>query len=61
MLFRSINRLGKNYQEIMEQWKYITQKIMADIKVLDMPLLDTTKSVESLHSCFVADLVLQIL
>ena len=45
----------------MEQWKHITQDLKADIKVLDMPLLDTTKSGESLDSRFVADLVIQIL
>ena len=61
LVITSIDRLGRNYQEIMEQWKYITQDLKADIKVLDMPLLDTTKSGESLDSRFVADLVLQIL
>jgi len=61
LVITSIDRLGRNYQEIMEQWKHITQTIQADIKVLDMPLLDTTKSGESLDSRFVADLVLQIL
>jgi len=61
LVITSIDRLGRNYQEIMEQWKHITQDLKADIKVLDMPLLDTTKSGESLDSRFVADLVLQIL
>jgi len=61
LVITSIDRLGRNYQEIMEQWKHITQVLKADIKVLDMPLLDTTKSGESLDSRFVADLVLQIL
>lgn len=61
LVITSIDRLGRNYQEIMEQWKHITQGLKADIKVLDMPLLDTTKSEESLDSRFVADLVLQIL
>lgn len=61
LVITSIDRLGRNYQEIMEQWKFITQDLKADIKVLDMPLLDTTKSGESLDSRFVADLVLQIL
>ena len=37
----SIDRLGRNYTEIMKQWQYITQEIKADIRVLDMPLLDT--------------------
>lgn len=61
LVITSIDRLGRNYHEIMEQWKYITQDLKADIKVLDMPLLDTTKSGQSLDSRFVADLVLQIL
>ena len=61
LVITSIDRLGRNYQEMMEQWKHITQDLKADIKVLDMPLLDTTKSGESLDSRFVADLVLQIL
>ena len=57
----SIDRLGRNYSEIMEQWRIITQTIGADIKVLDMPLLDTSQSKETLDSRFIADLVLQIL
>ena len=61
VVITSIDRLGRNYQEMMEQWKHITQNLKADIKVLEMPLLDTTKSGESLDSRFVADLVLQIL
>ena len=57
----SIDRLGRNYNEIMKQWQYITQEIKADIRVLDMPLLDTRSNGNSLDSRFVADLVLQIL
>lgn len=57
----SIDRLGRNYSEIMEQWKHITKQIGANIKVLDMPLLDTTKHGSDLDQTFVADLVLQIL
>ena len=57
----SIDRLGRNYNEIMKQWQYITQEIKADISVLDMPLLDTRSNGNSLDSRFVADLVLQIL
>ena len=57
----SIDRLGRNYNEIMKQWQYITQEIKADIRVLDMPLLDTRINGNSLDSRFVADLVLQIL
>jgi hypothetical protein len=57
----SIDRLGRNYNEIMKQWQYITQELKADIRVLDMPLLDTRSNGNSLDSRFVADLVLQIL
>lgn len=57
----SIDRLGRNYSEIMEQWRYITQTLKADIVVLDMPLLDTRQTEKTLDNRFVADLVLQIL
>lgn len=58
----SLDRLGRNYTEIREQWELITRELKADIKVLDMPLLDTTESEgSSLDKRFVADLVLQIL
>lgn len=57
----SLDRLGRNYQEIRNQWQHITQEIRADIKILDMPLLDTSRSENSLDVRFVADLVLQIL
>ena len=61
LIVYSIDRLGRNYTEIMKQWQYITQEIKADIRVLDMPLLDTRNNGDSLDSRFVADLVLQIL
>ena len=61
LVILSIDRLGRNYSEIMEQWRYITQTLKANIKVLDMPLLDTTQTGNNLDSRFVADLVLQIL
>lgn len=58
----SIDRLGRNYEEIQEQWRKITKEIKADIVVLDMPLLDTRKkNTEDLTGAFIADLVLQIL
>lgn len=58
----SLDRLGRNYSEIKEQWEYITHTLKADIKVLDMPLLDTSSTNESnLDKRFIADLVLQIL
>lgn len=57
----SIDRLGRNYNEIVKQWQYITQELKADIRILDMPLLDTRSNGSSLDSRFVSDLVLQIL
>lgn len=57
----SLDRLGRNYQEIREQWSYIINEIGADIVVLDMPLLDTRKSNDNLDKKFISDLVLQIL
>ena len=56
----SIDRLGRNYKEIQEQWRVVTKEIGADICVLDMPLLDTRKG-KDLMGTFIADLVLQIL
>lgn len=58
---KSIDRLGRNYDEILEQWRIITKEIRADIVVLDMPLLDTRKHSSDLTGTFIADLVLQIL
>lgn len=56
----SIDRLGRNYEEIQNQWRVITKEIGADICVLDMPLLDTRQG-KDLMGTFIADLVLQIL
>ena len=56
----SIDRLGRNYKEIQEQWKLLTQEKGIDICVLDMPLLDTRQG-KDLMRTFIADLVLQIL
>ena len=56
----SIDRLGRNYKDIQEQWRVVTKEIGADICVLDMPLLDTRKG-KDLMGTFIADLVLQIL
>lgn len=56
----SIDRLGRNYPEIQEQWRIITKERKADICVLDMPLLDT-RTGKDLMGTFIADLVLQIL
>ena len=56
----SIDRFGRNYEEIIEEWRCVTKNIGAHIIVLDMPLLDTTQF-HGLFSLFIADLVLQIL
>ena len=61
LVVKSIDRLGRNYEEILAQWKMITKRKQADVVVLDMPLLDTRKSSRDLTGTFVADLVLQIL
>lgn len=57
----SIDRLGRNYEAIMQEWRHITQELGANIRVLDMPLLDTTRGGNSLDGRFISDLVLQIL
>lgn len=56
----SIDRLGRNYEEIQNQWRILTKEIGIDICVLDMPLLDTRQG-KDLLGTFIADLVLQIL
>ena len=56
----SLDRLGRNYTEIRKQWAYITTEIGADIKVLDMPLLDTRRG-KDLIGTFLSDVVLQVL
>lgn len=56
----SIDRLGRNYEEIQNEWRKITKEIGADICVIDMPLLDTRNG-KDLMGTFIADLVLQIL
>lgn len=61
IIVKSIDRLGRDYDEIIEQWRKITKKIEADIVVLDMPLLDTRRKGKDLTGTFIADLVLQIL
>ena len=60
LYIKSIDRLGRNYKEIMEQWQIITKTLQADIIVLDMPLLDTTIN-RDLLGTFISDVVLQIL
>lgn len=57
---QSIDRLGRNYTEIIEQWRMITKVKQADIVVLDMPLLDTRRG-KDLMGTFLSDIVLQLL
>ena len=61
IIIKSIDRLGRNYEEILEQWRRITKEIGADIQVIDMPLLNTNSFHEDLTGLFISDLVLQIL
>lgn len=62
LVLHSIDRLGRNYNEIMEQWRRLTKELLVDIVILDMPLLDTRKRAEGeLLNTFVADIVLQIM
>ena len=61
LVIQSIDRLGRNYEEILDQWRILTRIRQVDIVVLDMPLLDTRKKGDDLTGTFVADLVLQIL
>ena len=61
LVIKSLDRLGRDYDEIIEQWRFITKDIFADIVVLDMPLLDTRNRNQNLTTSLVTDLVLQIL
>lgn len=60
LVIKSIDRLGRNYNEIIEQWRIITKVKNADIVVIDMPILDTTKN-KDLLGTLISDLVLQLL
>ncbi|RJS62761.1 recombinase family protein [Priestia filamentosa] len=60
LYIHSLDRFGRNKEEILQEWNAITKEIEADIVILDMPLLDTTQYKDSLGT-FIADLVLQIL
>lgn len=60
LVVKSIDRLGRNYSEILEQWRIITKEKRVDIVVLDMPLLDTRKN-KDLTGTLIADIVLQLL
>ena len=60
LVIKSIDRLGRNYDEIIEQWRIITKEKQAAIVVLDMPLLDTRQG-RDLTGTLIADIVLQLL
>ena len=60
LYIKSIDRLGRNYEEIQNQWRIITKEKNADIYVIDMPLLDTRRG-KDLLGTFISDLVLQLL
>ena len=61
VIIKSIDRLGRNYNMIIDEWKLITKKIEADIMVIDMPLLDTRIKGNNLVGKFISDIVLQVL
>lgn len=61
LIIKSIDRLGRNYRMILEEWARITKTIGAYIKVLDMPLLDTRIEGKNLVGKFISDIVLQVL
>lgn len=61
LVFQSIDRMGRNYDDILEQWRLITRERQADIVILDMPLLDTRVRDRDFTGTFLADLVLSIL
>lgn len=61
LYIKSIDRLGRNYDEILKEWNTLTKVKKVDIIVLDFPLLDTRERLENLTGKFIADIVLQIL
>ncbi len=60
IVIKSIDRLGRNYEQILEQWRKITKELEVDIVVLDMPLLNTAKN-KDLMGTLISDIVLQLL
>ena len=61
LVIKSIDRLGRNYKDITEEWKILTKELGVHIQVIDIPLLDTNANGKDLTGTFIADLVLQIL
>ena len=60
LYIKSIDRLGRNYEEILRQWRFLTKEKGVDIVVLDMPLLDTRRGKDLMGTCL-SDIVLQVL
>ena len=60
VIIKSIDRLGRDYNMIIEEWRLITKEKEADIMVIDMPLLDTRIEVKNLVGKFISDIVLQV-
>ena len=60
LYIKSIDRLGRNYEDVLEQWRFLTKIKSVDIVVLDMPLLDTRRG-KDLMGTFLSDIVLQVL
>jgi len=60
LVLKSIDRLGRNYEEVIDQWRYLTRDKKIDIKILDMPILDTRRD-KDLLGTFISDLVLALL
>ncbi|MGN1201472.1 MAG: recombinase family protein [Candidatus Caccovivens sp.] len=61
LIIKSIDRLGRNYKMILDEWYHITKVVECDVLVIDMPLLDTRTTPQNLVGRFIADIVLQIL
>lgn len=61
LVVKSIDRLGRDYDEIIDQWRDITKRVGAAVVVLDMPLLDTRRGPDGITGTFIADIVLQLL
>lgn len=61
LVVKSIDRFGRNYQEILDEWRFITREKKAQVVVLDMPLLDTRNSCNGITGALISDIVLQLL
>ena len=61
LVVQSLDRLGRNYAEMLEEWRFLVRRKRIDIRVLDMPVLDTTNRADGLVGSLIADIVLQLL